>query len=197
MASSPAPIPARMQAICDGLDAPHDRRRCCANGWPACPIPSPRRSAQAGFRYDVSILQAEFALTQVLDRPHDGAHPLRGDHPREPRSGPPRSGATDLRPPRDQADHSALPFPHPRDHPGRDALALRGLQAAAHQAVPQGGTGPAHRDHHQRHARLRHRQAAAQPARAAGGRLCKPTDVCSTSNNSATIASSARTPSAR
>ena len=26
----------------------------------------------AGYRYDISILQAEFSLTQVLDRPHTG-----------------------------------------------------------------------------------------------------------------------------
>jgi hypothetical protein len=29
----------------------------------------PAASQTAGFRYDISILQAEFSLTQVLDRP--------------------------------------------------------------------------------------------------------------------------------
>ena len=46
--------------------------RCCASGWRGCPIRSPPRIAQAGYRYDVSILQAEFSLTQVLDRPLTG-----------------------------------------------------------------------------------------------------------------------------
>ena len=31
-----------------------------------------RGGSQAGFRYDISILQAEFSLTQVLDRPVHG-----------------------------------------------------------------------------------------------------------------------------
>ena len=36
------------------------------------PHPFHRRDRRAGYRYDVSILQAEFALTQVLDRPVTG-----------------------------------------------------------------------------------------------------------------------------
>lgn len=36
------------------------------------PHPYTASDRKAGFRYDLSILQAEFALTQVLDRPLAG-----------------------------------------------------------------------------------------------------------------------------
>jgi hypothetical protein len=36
------------------------------------PHPYTRKDRQAGYRYDISILQAEFSLTQVLDRPLSG-----------------------------------------------------------------------------------------------------------------------------
>ena len=89
--------PKRLQRLCDGLSAAEDRCACCASGWTGCPIRSPPRIAQAGYRYDVSILQAEFSLTQVLDRPLTGPDLLRGGDPREPRHRPARPGATDLR----------------------------------------------------------------------------------------------------
>ena len=46
--------------------------RCCGNGWRGCRIPFTPKDRAAGYRYDVSILQAEFSLTQVLDRPLTG-----------------------------------------------------------------------------------------------------------------------------
>ena len=63
--------PARLQALCDGLTAP------LIDGllrkWLArLPHPFTPEDRQAGYRYDVSILQAEFSLTQVLDRPVTG-----------------------------------------------------------------------------------------------------------------------------
>jgi hypothetical protein len=63
--------PARMQEIADGLDAP------LIDGllrkWLArLPHPFTPEDRDAGYRYDVSILQAECALTQVLDRPLTG-----------------------------------------------------------------------------------------------------------------------------
>jgi hypothetical protein len=62
---------ARMQALCDGLDAP--RIDGLLRKWLArVPHPFTPQERDAGFRYDVSILQAEFALTQVLDRPLTG-----------------------------------------------------------------------------------------------------------------------------
>jgi hypothetical protein len=63
--------PGRMQEICDGLDAP--RIDALLRKWLArLPQPFTAQEREAGFRYDVSILQAEFALTQVLDRPLSG-----------------------------------------------------------------------------------------------------------------------------
>ena len=46
--------------------------RCCASGWPILPHPFTAADRAAGYRYDISILQAEFSLTQVLDRPVSG-----------------------------------------------------------------------------------------------------------------------------
>ena len=37
-----------------------------------CRTRSPAADRRAGYRYELSILQAEFSLTQVLDRPHSG-----------------------------------------------------------------------------------------------------------------------------
>lgn len=63
--------PARLQAICDGLDgAAID---ALLRKWLAI-LPHPFTAADrvAGYRYDLSILQAEFSLTQMLDRPASG-----------------------------------------------------------------------------------------------------------------------------
>ena len=59
---------------CRGSAISWDRSRstrCCANGWPGCRTRSPPRPG-AGYRYDISILQAEFSLTQMLDKPVSG-----------------------------------------------------------------------------------------------------------------------------
>jgi hypothetical protein len=63
--------PERMQQICDGLDAA--RIDALLRKWLArLPHPFTAQEREAGFRYDLSILQAEFALTQVLARPVNG-----------------------------------------------------------------------------------------------------------------------------
>src|SRR5260221_9017256 len=63
-------VPA-VQAICDSLD--EDKIDALARKWLAI-LPSPSSAADqaAGYRYDISVLQAEFSLTQVLDRPVSG-----------------------------------------------------------------------------------------------------------------------------
>ena len=63
--------PARLQALSAGLSAP------LIDGllrtWLArLPHPFTPEDRQAGYRYDLSLLQAEFSLTQVLDRPVTG-----------------------------------------------------------------------------------------------------------------------------
>lgn len=59
------------QAICDGLSA--EKIDAVLRKWLArLPHPFSVRDRRAGYRYDVSILQAEFSLTQVLDQPRSG-----------------------------------------------------------------------------------------------------------------------------
>lgn len=63
--------PRRLQALADGLTAA--RIEALVRKWLAClPHPYPAADQAAGYRYQLSILQAEFALTQVLDRPQAG-----------------------------------------------------------------------------------------------------------------------------
>src|SRR5262249_61703783 len=61
----------RLQQIAAGLDAA--KIDALLRKWLA-QLPHPFTSAdrKAGYRYDISILQAEFSLTQVLDRPQTG-----------------------------------------------------------------------------------------------------------------------------
>jgi hypothetical protein len=63
--------PKALQRICDGLD---DKKidRLLRKWLARLPHPFDRRDRAAGYRYAASILQAEFALTQVLDRPVAG-----------------------------------------------------------------------------------------------------------------------------
>jgi hypothetical protein len=63
--------PQRMQQIADGLDAA--KIDALLRKWLArLPHPFTAEDRKAGYRYDASILQAEFSLTQVLDRPLTG-----------------------------------------------------------------------------------------------------------------------------
>jgi hypothetical protein len=63
--------PKRLQRICDGLSA-EKIDRLLRKWFRLLPHPFTGRDRQAGYRYDLSILQAEFSLTQVLDRPVQG-----------------------------------------------------------------------------------------------------------------------------
>jgi len=65
--------PARLQRI---LDALNERKiEAVVRKWFArLPHPFTRADRAAGYRYDLSILQAEFARTQVFDRPLSGRH---------------------------------------------------------------------------------------------------------------------------
>jgi len=63
--------PRRLQALCDGLSA--EKIDAFFRKWlHRLPHPFTRRDQRAGYRYALSILQAEFSLTQVLDRPLSG-----------------------------------------------------------------------------------------------------------------------------
>jgi len=63
--------PERLQQICDGLSA--EKIDGFLRKWlRLLPHPFTGADRKAGYRYDISILQAEFSLTQVLDRPVHG-----------------------------------------------------------------------------------------------------------------------------
>jgi hypothetical protein len=63
--------PPRLQQLCDGLSA-HKIDALLRKWLARIPHPFTTKDRAAGYRYDISILQAEFSLTQVLDRPHTG-----------------------------------------------------------------------------------------------------------------------------
>jgi hypothetical protein len=63
--------PERAQALCNRLSG--EKIDALLRKWlRRLPHPFTRADRAAGYRYDVSILQAEFSLTQVLDRPVTG-----------------------------------------------------------------------------------------------------------------------------
>jgi hypothetical protein len=63
--------PQRLQRICDGLSA--SRIECFFRKWLArLPHPFTPQDRRARYTYDISMLQTEFSLTQVLDRPVAG-----------------------------------------------------------------------------------------------------------------------------
>ena len=63
--------PQRLQRICDGFSA--GKIDALLRKWlRQLPHPFTPADRRAGYRYDISILQAEFSLTQVLDRPLHG-----------------------------------------------------------------------------------------------------------------------------
>ena len=148
--------PEAMQRLADGLTA--DKIDALLRKWLALlPHPFAASDRQQGIRYDISMLQAEFARTEVFDRPLAG-RVFFEEVVRE---------NLDMGRP----DHVQLIFnrrvnrrtptrlSHPRHYRRGHPVAACGLQALAHQAVPQGGARAAHRDGHQRHVRLRCRPA--------------------------------------
>ncbi len=63
--------PVCLQRICDGLSH-HKIDRLLRKWLRRLPHPFTAADRRAGYRYDLSILQSEFALTQVVDRPLSG-----------------------------------------------------------------------------------------------------------------------------
>jgi hypothetical protein len=63
--------PARLQAICDQL-GPAQIDALLRKWLAILPHPFTPADRAAGYRYDLSVLQAEFSLTQTLDRPVTG-----------------------------------------------------------------------------------------------------------------------------
>jgi hypothetical protein len=63
--------PKTLQELCDGLSA--EKINALLRKWlRLLPHPFTAKDRRAGYRYQISMLQAEFSLTQVLDRPVTG-----------------------------------------------------------------------------------------------------------------------------
>ncbi len=62
---------AAVQAICDGMGQ-EEIEALAARLLAMLPHPFTAEDAEAGFRYELSVLQAEFSLTQTLDAPVNG-----------------------------------------------------------------------------------------------------------------------------
>ena len=164
---------AAVQAICDSFGP--EQIDALLRKWLAG-LPHPFTAARPGRRLPLRALDP---AGRVL--PDPGARPaglradlLRAGHPRQPRHRPPRPGQPDLRPRSSQRpQRTPGRFRTRVITDGRHPVAARRLQEHQDQAVPQGREGAAHRDHDQRHPRLRHRQTADQPARTAADRLLR------------------------
>ena len=164
--------PAAVQRVCDGLTDQKIYR--LAGKWLArLPQPFTRADQDAGYRWQLSVHQAEFCTTMALDRPPAGRIVSRAADPRQPGHRPPRQGEPRLRP----HYQPARQVPHPRDlpHPGHHQrhrpLPLPVPQQDPGRAVPEGRTGAPHPDHPQPAARPRQGQGADQPRRHGEGGL--------------------------
>src|SRR5256886_7274380 len=81
-------VPA-LQAICHAL-GPAQIDALLRNWLAILPHPFGPADRAAGYRYDISILQAEFSLTHVLDKPVSGRVVFRHVIPDKPQNGPPQ-----------------------------------------------------------------------------------------------------------
>ena len=116
--------PKRAQALSNALSAA--KIDALLRKWlRRLPHPYSRADRKAGYRYQISILQAEFSLTQVLDRPAAGRLFFEEIIREKPRYRSTKPGAADLWPTRERA-HTG-PFPHPGHHRGgADASVVAG-----------------------------------------------------------------------
>ena len=164
--------PAGLQQICDRLGP--DQINALLDKWLKI-LPSPFTDADrgAGYRYDISVLQAEFSLTQMLDRPVSGRiffeQVIRDN--------------LDIGRP----DQVGLVFNRrvlrkgPKRTPGRfrTRVITDGVTPSLHVDYKHTTIKQYHKegralrtaDHHQQHPRLRHRETSCESARPAGDRL--------------------------
>src|SRR5450759_412425 len=131
----------RLQAICDSRGPGHIE--ALLRKWLKI-LPNPFTTADeaAGYRYELSVLQAEFSLTGDARPTGVRANLLRAGAAREPRHWPPRPDWPGLRP----AHHpqgpppDPGPLPHPGHHRRRRPVPAHRLQELQDQAVPQVAT---------------------------------------------------------
>jgi hypothetical protein len=162
---------AAVQAICDGLDAAKITA-LAARLLAMLPHPFTAEDTAAGYRYELSVLQAEFSLTQALDTPVNGrifSGQLIRDNLDIGR--PDRVSLIFDRRIIRKGKHATPGLPHPGDHRRRHPEPAHRLQELQDQAVPQAGQGAADRNHDQRHQRLRRGQGAVSSPGTQGDRL--------------------------
>jgi hypothetical protein len=160
--------PKRLQAICEGLSA--EKIDAVLRKWlRKLPHPFTPADRKAGYRYEISILQAEFSLTQVLDRPVTGRVFFEQVIRENLDIG--RPSQVQLIFDRKISRRTPGRVSHPRNHRRRGSFSPHRLQEHARQAVPQRRARAPHRNHNQRHSRFRNRKAIEEPARPAADRL--------------------------
>jgi hypothetical protein len=160
---------AGVQAICDGLTEPVID--ALLRKWLArLPHPCSPADRDAGYRYEVSVLQGRVLPDPDARQTRLGADLLRTDHPGQPRHRPvliksasSSTGKSAATPPGCSAPGSS-PRPSPR--------ACTSTTSTAGSSNTTRRQGTPHRNHHQRH-RLRHRETADQPPRTTGDRLLR------------------------
>jgi hypothetical protein len=150
--------PAAVQDICDGLSAA--TIDALLRKWLRL-LPAPIHRHRPGHRLPLRHLRP---AGRVLPDPDARTtrrrqNLLRPSHPRQPRHRPTRPGQPDLRPAYRTPPYPADPgpVPDPDHHRRRHAQPAYRLQNQQDQAVPQTRPRAPHRNHHQRHPRLRHR----------------------------------------
>ena len=170
--------PKRLQAICDGLSA--EKIDALLRKWLRLLATSVHRCRSQGRLSLPGLDAADRVLVDSGAGPScHGPGVLRRGDSRKSRHRQTQSGAVDLRSPCHGADTG--PVSHARDYRRSGSLPACRLQEHTDQAVSQGGPRPAHRNHHQQHPRLRHRQTIEESARPAGRSAFRPTGVFWTS----------------
>ena len=136
--SGAAMTPTRCSASATGC-RPRRSTRSFAAGWRGCRTRSPAADRRAGYRYELSILQAEFSLTQVLDRPHSGRVFFEQLIRENLDLGRPDKASLifDRRVRAARTAPHPVAVAHPRAHPRGHPIDPRRLQALQDQAVPQ------------------------------------------------------------
>lgn len=128
----------RLQVICDHLGS--DQIDALLRKWLArLPHPFTADDRAAGYRYECSILQAEFSLTDMLDAPVSGRVFFEQVIRDNLDIGRPDLGQPGIRPPTHapRATRDTGPVSDPGDHHRGHSEPARGLQAHHDQAVPQ------------------------------------------------------------
>ena len=128
--------PARMQALCDEL-GPAQIQALLDKWLAVLPGAFTDTDRDAGYRYELSILQAEFSLTQMLDRPVSGRVFFEHARPQQPRRWPPGPGWPGLRPTHQvqRPPPHAGAVPHPADHRRGHPECVHRLQTHHDQAI--------------------------------------------------------------